>query len=388
MRREVVEAAASRLEQSYVLAEPAAAMAKAIREKLRRGDYDRIIDPTQFAEMLGNDLRAISKDKHLNVGFAPGGTPAVAQQEQEARRANFGFAKVEVLDGNTGYIDVRQFYPVDLSARTIDAAMELVANTDALIFDLRRHVGGRPETVAYLSSYLFGPEPVLLNELHWREKNSTQQYYTHTVPGRRYSGKVYVLTSGFSFSAAEEFAYNLKNLKRATLIGETTGGGAHPLGIYKLAHGFVGYFPNRRAINPVTKTNWEGTGVEPDVKAKADDALRVALDRIMEDRQHASGPARAALDAWLKSFNEDDRAARERFLAERSTLPAAQFAEMDVDIRTQYGRYELVRISGSTASSIEAVLRHPDRTEGARITITVDSAGKITDVQLQPVTIK
>ncbi|HYO79675.1 MAG TPA: S41 family peptidase [Thermoanaerobaculia bacterium] len=384
MRREVVEAAATRMEQSYVLAEPAQAMAKTIREKLRRGEYDNVTDAAAFAQRLAEDLRAVSRDNHLNVTWNPAGPPPVAQQEAEARAANYGFARVEVLDGNVGYIDVSRFFPPQSAARTADAAMSFVANTRALIFDLRRHVGGQPDMVAYLASYLFGPEPVLINEIYSREQQKTLQYRTHVVPGPRYSGKVYVLTSDFTFSAAEEFAYDLKNLGRAKVIGETTGGGAHPVATYRLPHGFLGIVPNRRAINPISNTNWEGVGVEPDVKVKADDALRAALAAIAAENTDAATPAvRAALDAWVKSFNEDDRAGRERFLRERSTLPAGEFAQMDVDLRAQFGKYELVRIISGSATAIEALLRHPAGGGGARVALQVDASGKISDVQLE-----
>ncbi|HEX8255261.1 MAG TPA: S41 family peptidase [Thermoanaerobaculia bacterium] len=383
MRRDIVDATATRIEQSYVLAEPAQAMAKAIREKLKRGEYDHVTDAAAFAQRLGDDLRAVSRDKHLNVVWSPAGPPPLAQQEEEARDANYGFARVEVLDGNIGYIDVRRFFPAEIAARTADAAMAFVANSHALVIDLRRHVGGQPEMVAYLASYFFGPEPVLLNEIQSRENQTTTQYRTHVVPGPRYSGKVYVLTSDFTFSAAEEFAYDLKNLGRAKVIGETTGGGAHPVATYRLPHGFLGIIPNRRAINPISKTNWEGVGVEPDIKVKADDALRAALTAIASESVNAATPAvRAALEAWLKSFNEDDRAGRERFLRERSTLPAGQYAQMDFDLRSQFGKYELVRILSGSATAIEALLRHPTG-GGARVALQVDALGKITDVQLQ-----
>ena len=155
---------------------------------------------------------------------------------------NFGFEKVERLKGNVGYIDLRGFTPAEFSAETIVAAMNFVANTDALIFDLRQNGGGDPATVALLSSYLFGPEPVHLNSLYWREGDTTHQWWTLPfVPGKRYAGKdVYVLTSKRTFSAAEEFTYNLKNLKRATIIGETTGGGAHPGGPRRINEHFHG----------------------------------------------------------------------------------------------------------------------------------------------------
>jgi C-terminal processing protease CtpA/Prc len=158
--------------------------------------------------------------------------------------------------------------------------MGFLANTDALIVDLRRNGGGRPEMVALLSSYLFD-ERTHLNDLYWREGNRTDEFWTNaTVAGPRYGGKkpVFVLTSKRTFSGAEEFAYNLKALKRATIVGETSGGGAHPGDMQKIADGFAMFVPTGRAINPVTKTNWEGVGVEPDVVVPADQALDKAKE--------------------------------------------------------------------------------------------------------------
>ena len=155
-----------------------------------------------------------------------------------------------------------------------------LGNTDAIIFDLRKNGGGDPAMVALICSYLFGPEPVHLNDLHWREGKGerVEEFWTlKDVAGKRYTGKdVYVLTSNYTFSGAEEFTYNLKNLKRATIIGETTGGGANPGGGNRLSEHFGVFIPTGRAVSPVTKTNWEGTGVEPDVKVPADQALKTA----------------------------------------------------------------------------------------------------------------
>ena len=150
--------------------------------------------------------------------------------------------------------------------------MSFVANTDALIIDVRNNGGGAPSMVAYLCSYLFGPEPVHINDLYFRPENSTHQWWTLPhLPGKRYEGKpVYVLTSKRTFSAAEEFTYNLKTQKRATIVGETTGGGANPGGTRPVAEHFIVFVPSGRAINPITKTNWEGTGVAPDVAVAAE----------------------------------------------------------------------------------------------------------------------
>ena len=142
--------------------------------------------------------------------------------------------------------------------------------------------------VAFLCSYFFEGPPVHLNDLYWRSSNSTQQWWTLSyVPGKRYVNKdVYLLTSSGTFSAAEEFTNNLKTQKRATIVGETTGGGANPGGMERLSDHFGAFVPGGRAINPVTLTNWEGTGVAPDIAVPADQALtaayRTALGKLGE----------------------------------------------------------------------------------------------------------
>jgi retinol-binding protein 3 len=159
-------------------------------------------------------------------------------------------------------------------------------------------------------TYLFGPEPVHLNELYWRPGDSTQQFWTLPyVPGKRYVGKpVSVLTSPRTFSGAEEFSYNLKNLKRATLVGETTGGGAHPGGPERVNDHFAVWLPTGRAINPISKTNWEGTGVKPDVEVPADQALATAhlaaLRKLQEGRSgDDAAEIRRAIEAVQKQVD-------------------------------------------------------------------------------------
>jgi C-terminal processing protease CtpA/Prc len=190
---------------------------------------------------------------------------------------NYGFDKVERFPGNIGYIELRGFTDAENGAATVAAAMTFVTNTDALIIDLRRNGGGSPEMVALISSYLFA-EPVHLNSLYWREGDRTEDFWTRKdVQGKRYLGKdVYILTSKQTFSAAEEFSYNLQNLKRATIVGETTGGGAHPGGMHRVMSDFAVFVPSGRAINPITKKNWEGVGVIPEIPVPADQALTVA----------------------------------------------------------------------------------------------------------------
>jgi retinol-binding protein 3 len=288
-RTQVIDGMLKRLNDSYVFPEVAKKMEQSIRERVDKKEYDQITSAKQFATQLTNDLQAVSKDKHLRVRYShqaipergPRREPTTEEREQRRRELNWmnhGFAKVERLPGNIGYLEFYNFMDEELGADTVAAAMNFINNTDALIIDMRQNGGGNPAMVALVCSYLFGPEPVHLNDLYWREGNRTDEFWTKKeVAGKRYLNKdVYVLTSKRTFSGAEEFTYNLKNLKRATIIGETTGGGAHPGGGFRISEHFGMFVPTGRAISPITKTNWEGTGVTPDVSVPADQALLTA----------------------------------------------------------------------------------------------------------------
>ena len=288
-RTQVIDAILKRLNDSYVFPEIAKRMEQSIRERVEKKEYDQITSSKDFAKKLTDDLQAVSKDKHLRVRYSnqaipergPRREPTAEEREQRKRELtwmNHGFGKVERLRGNIGYLEFFNFADEELGADTVAAAMNFVNGTDALIIDMRSNGGGNPAMVALVCSYLFGADPVHLNDLYWREGNRTDEFWTKKeVAGKRYLNKdVYVLTSKRTFSGAEEFTYNLKNLKRATIIGETTGGGAHPGGGFRISEHFGMFVPTGRAISPITKTNWEGTGVTPDIAVPADHALLVA----------------------------------------------------------------------------------------------------------------
>ncbi|HEV2837106.1 MAG TPA: S41 family peptidase [Pyrinomonadaceae bacterium] len=290
-RTQVIDGVLKRINDSYVFPEVAKKMEQSIRERVSKKEYDQITSAKEFATKLTNDLQEVSHDKHLRVRYSnrsiplpPDGprrerTPAEREQmKRDLTWMNHGFSKVERFRGNIGYLEFFNFMDAELGADTVAAAMNFINGTDALIIDMRDNGGGNPEMVALVCSYLFGPEPVHLNDLYWREGNRTDEFWTKKeLPGKRYLNKdVYVLTSKRTFSGAEEFTYNLKNLKRATIIGETTGGGAHPGDGYRIHEHFGMFVPTGRAINPITKTNWEGTGVTPDIAVPADQALLTA----------------------------------------------------------------------------------------------------------------
>lgn len=288
-RTETIEGVIKRLNDFYVFPEVAKQMETAIRQRMQNKEYDQITSAALLAQTLTSHLRAISHDKHLEVNYSyqpvPNDSrsePTPEQRERMQRFAasvNFGFEKIDRLEGNIGYLRVDGFMPTDVGAETAIAAMNFLANTDALIVDLRYSTnGGDPAMSTLLSSYLFATEPVHLGDIYWRENNRTRQIWTMPyVPGKRYLGKdVYFLTSRDTISAGEGFVYDLQNLKRITVIGETTAGAANPGFEYRINEHFIVFVPMGRAINPITKTNWEGSGVKPDIEVAAAQALRTA----------------------------------------------------------------------------------------------------------------
>ena len=287
-RAAVVNAAIEELEKSYVFPEIAARMGADLRRRERAGEYASLEGAGDFARKLTTDLQAVSRDRHLRV-FE--GAPAAGPRPY-APPANHGFEKVERLPGNVGYVEVRSFL-AGAGPAVVEAtaeAMSALADADALIVDLRRNGGGSPHMVALVSSYLFDGR-VHLNSLYWREGDRTDEFWTSDeVRGKRFgqAKPVYVLTSERTFSGAEEFTYNLKNLKRATIVGERTGGGAHPGAVRKLSERFSMFVPTGRAVSPITGTNWEGTGVAPDVEVPADQALQKALELAARATARAS----------------------------------------------------------------------------------------------------
>jgi hypothetical protein len=286
-KKAVVSAVADLLAKQYVFPETARKMGDLIRKNLKAGKYAVSDDPQAFAMKLSEDLLSISHDKHLGVRFAPERilemrTPDEAKkkaadefQKKLSRMDNHGFKEVKILDGNVGYLKFNFFSDAQEAFPVAVGAMAFLANCDALIVDLRENGGGSPEMIQLLSSYFFSGEPKHLNSFYYRLDERTDQFWTLPyVPGARLAGiDLYVLTSNYTFSGGEEFTYNLKNMKRATIVGETTGGGAHPVRMEILNDNFLMRVPFARAVNPISKTNWEGTGVEPDVKVPAAQAL-------------------------------------------------------------------------------------------------------------------
>ena len=225
----------------------------------------------------------------------------LALQQQQGALRNFDFNRVERLRGNVGYLELFSFEPPEFAGAVAAAAMQFLAHTSALIIDLRHNRGGSASMVALLTSYLLPPYPALhLTDLQWPQKdgieNSTQQSWTLPyVEGPRYLDKpVYILIGPETFSAAEEFAYNLKHLKRAVIVGETTAGGANPGAGFRLHDHFWMFIPTGQAISSVTGENWEGSGVLPDFKVPTELSLKtaqlLAFKKLLRDDAEGDNP--------------------------------------------------------------------------------------------------
>jgi hypothetical protein len=286
-RARVIDQIIRMLEASYVIPETAKKMSAVLRKRKPSREYRAVRDGRDFARLLTADLRAVSNDPHLDIRFSYVVLPADLNKRDPVEEvkwlaiANCGFEKVEHLRPNFGYLKFDMFADATICAPTASAAMNFLADSDALIVDLRDNRGGGGGMVEFIASYLFAGR-TRLDDLYSRTENTTREIWTTPdVPGRKFIGKpVYVLTSKQTFSAAEYLANVLRNLGRATLIGEATGGGAHTVETSRIDDHFLLRIPSGR---PITKTDWEGTGVVPNVKVAATEALGVALKLAAEE---------------------------------------------------------------------------------------------------------
>ncbi len=309
--RTVASTAGEKLEAAYVYPSRAREAATLLRRNAAAGAYDGL-GGEALATRLTADIRTIQHDKHVNLRYSAevnppdtpdNATPSPAQraaQVQRARQGGYGLARVAHLPGNVGYIDVRAFPGASEELNQVfDSAANAVAFSDAVVLDLRRNHGGSPDSIARLLSH-FLPPKTHLNDFVGRgdgEPPISESTFTEAVPGPVITAPLYVLISNETFSGGEECAYDVQGLKRGTLIGATTGGGANPGGTRRIDDHFSIFIPTERARNPITKTNWEGAGVKPDIDVARDRALTtayaMAIDAKLRDTSLNPG-ARAA----------------------------------------------------------------------------------------------
>jgi hypothetical protein len=312
----VVERVAALVTERYVFPEAAGEVAGVLAKNLAAGAYGT--DEAALAAAVTADLQSVNGDKHLRLLHHLEPLPDSHGEDETdlatmtawARRTAGGVGRAECLPANIGYLDIRPIlFPSAIGGDSIGAAMSLLASTEALILDLRHCLGGEPTMVAFLCSYLFGPEPVELTGLFARGRDRVNQSWTLPyVPGRRFGAgpPVYVLTSATTFSGGEQLGYDLQQRGRATVVGERTRGGAHAREGFRVHPHLEATISVARAVHPVTGGNWEGTGVTPDVAVPAAEARSVAYRLALE---------------WLVREGRGDVAEARRLLAESSAPP-------------------------------------------------------------------
>jgi hypothetical protein len=320
--RTVIDSLGQVLKQHYVFPDTAAKWFAYIDNEYKRGAYASIRDPRELADRLQQDLQKAHHDGHFHLHYSPGMAKDIADTSNArerhrigdsiglifARQRNFAFSKAEILPGNIGYVKFNGFVGFLKEARpTFTGAFRFVSNTNALIIDMRDNGGGSPAMVCQVASYFFRERH------HWNDivdARGKREFYVDPADadGLTLSMPVYILTARLTFSGGEDFCYGMKALHRATIIGDTTGGGAHPVGPVPVVMGFVADIPFARSLNPYTNTDWEGTGVVPDIPVSSATALDRAQQAIYTDwAQHATTDQEKMKAQWWL----DDLAARQ-----------------------------------------------------------------------------
>ncbi len=285
LKQKIIHQASSLIKALYVYPDMAVKLSDTLLANYQAGYYTEVNNNSDFASAITEDLQHLSKDKHLELLINP---DVIANlKNKDDFRSVSSIVDARMIRRNIGYFRLDGFDDIENNPEAVNIiheTMNIFAEARAIIFDLRENTGGSPKMVQLLSSYLFDETPVHLNSLYFRATNSTTEFWTlPDIAGKRYPNEyILVLTSSQTFSAAEEFAYNLQCLKRATIIGEVTGGGAHPGDFHLIEDQFGLFVPSGIVINPITKTNWEGVGVKPDIEVPASEALETALDCLYQ----------------------------------------------------------------------------------------------------------
>jgi C-terminal processing protease CtpA/Prc len=350
-RNIVLNSIGNAINSYYVFPDTAKLMWNYINRQNEKDEYDLLVNPNDFANKVVKDIRSVYDDAHLRIEYNPQleadilkflsskkeagkvADAAIAKDE----KMNFYFRKIEILPSNIGYIQLNGFATSSLSAsKTIQAAMQFVAHTDALIIDLRNNYGGNAETADEVAGYFFRNKTYTGESFNRIENKWTQRYVENKkaiTGGLVLDMPVYILTSHSTFSAAEGFAYIFQTIKKSMIIGDTTRGGAHLTRSFSLGNGFVGFIPFTRGKNAVTNTDWEGTGVIPDISTADSDCLITAHNIILNKKLAATkGETEKRKISYLLNYNRSKNASAIINPLNASKL-TGQFAEFEVTLQ-------------------------------------------------------
>ena len=339
--RSIARELAGVFETKYIQPAEGTKIADLIRGNMAKGAYDGLLNCKDLAARLHRDAQSVNGDRHIAVYYSPERiqnqrNPQLQKKQaqearQRARMNNHGFREARILPGNIGYLKMNGFDGTRAAFDTATAAMQFLASSDAVIIDLRWNPGGDSRMVQVISSYFLGSEPEILDVFPFRESNRIEQLWSLPyVPGRTLEGvDVYILTSGFTFSAAEGLAYDLQALKRATIVGETTMGGGHSIDTVMIKDKLLVNVPHAVSINPVTRKNFQGVGVIPDVKTGCENALYAAHALALKKR-------------IVKETNQSVKSALEWALEGLSSMAVRLTTEEKQAYAGMYGPFKIV----------------------------------------------
>lgn len=329
IRKQTIGDLAVALSERYAYKEVGHRLRQLLEQNLRAGKYDAQTSPIEFSIAVTNDLRSVNSDKHLALNYSPqtqttntkmGNRPPLSPEEQAERdsafnrQMNYGFKNVQFLNGNIGYLKFNYFDAyLNYSSPIVDASMTFFKNCDALIIDLRDNGGGGSQMVGYIAGFFFKEQTLSGTSYNRLDDTTTEEFITPQPKEKQLPQMdLYILTSKSTISAAEALAYNLKYLRGAKVVGETSAGAANPSRVTRLNTLFTAVIPNRHGKNVVTGTNWEGTGVPVDIACPAEDALRVAnIEALKQLRQEAIEPSQQTkFDSYI-SFLERTKPKKE-----------------------------------------------------------------------------
>lgn len=295
-KAEIIKLISQNLLETYIDLDVAKEMTLELKSNEKSNKYKSITNPDEFSKIVTQDLQNVSHDLHLKLNYEPKRIDQSKRrmpEEMKIKRkkmmamkmaeVNYGFTEVKILNGNIGYLNLRMFADVEQGKEAATAAMNFLYNTNAIIIDLRENGGGVPSMMQLLSSYFTNSKPVLLSNFYERKTDAKTQLFTiENIDGKRMANKhLYILTSKNTFSAAEAFAYTLKHLDKAIVVGEITKGGANRTKRINLNDDYTISVPYIESIHPVTKSNWEGLGVHPNIVTNEKEVfVKAYLDAI------------------------------------------------------------------------------------------------------------
>lgn len=316
--RAIADRAAALLEERYVERQYGIRYAKALRRYALQGHYASISDPTALAKRMTADLQSIKQDGHLHFYRidpppSPSGSPPQTPEDSGASAPLPGIREIKWLEPGVAYLSFEHFDDRPVAMDAIGRFLVEYSGARALVIDSRANHGGAFDMLALLVNHLFAASRHLANmdmaSAVVREYGSPfpvdgktvirakgppgmDRFEHWAVPARDneawFAVPVYYLISHETFSAAEHLAMVLKSNHRATLIGQTTGGGNHFGGTEPVGGDLELFVPVGRTTDPVTGRDWERLGIAPDLSVPSEEALDVALRLVHEARRMSS----------------------------------------------------------------------------------------------------